>query len=284
MKNFSVSNKIRQRFPTAETSLTSFGLWVNKSYDLNSRAAGQGPLRDGRAQLLSVNLIYNILSLFWEDIMEKLPAGSKMKILFRIKWEDGSIVTLGKALTVTLSDFTLIYSYLEGMFGLKDNTYRSYKAIRIIISYHIIKSEDNSKVKKSIPNVTKLNQPSSIIKDQSTIKGLNHIPSNMNFKSWGPVTNVANSTVDNTTTYTINKKGVGNYIFEVLVHNVTGLYHQEVKVYTNNKVRPNVLLLEFDDQALPIKINQPQITKFTRYLPAYRQFLSYANGKLDSAE
>lgn len=142
-------------------------------------------------------LISKVFNIFWADVMNKITSDNKIMILFRIKWSDGSIVTLGKALTVGPKSLDISINYIEGWFNLKDDHYHTNTVNTIIISYHIIPDKKKGAV------ITKMPQ---IPQDTTTVKFrkgslYNKLPKSYDFRTWGHIINTA--LVDKNWTYTI---------------------------------------------------------------------------------
>lgn len=148
--------------------------------------------------LLDHYWITKAVDLFWIDVMNKLTPEQKVMILFRIKWSDGSIVTLGKALTLTNLDLKQMINYIITLFHYKGDDYHTLTVSNFIISYHVIPNKTKSQIKTVIPgapsNATSFSRKS----------GYSKLPSDSNFLKWGILINKV--LIDQHWVYTIIKE------------------------------------------------------------------------------
>lgn len=206
-------------------------------------------------------LISKIFNIFWAEVMNKITSDIKIMILFRIKWSDGSIVTLGKSLTVNNNSMESCINYIEGLFNLKDDHYHTNYVNGIIISYHIIPSDaivTVTEVPIKSPTETPTELPLSSVKFTKPSK-YNNIPNSFKFKQWGITINT--TLLGQKWVHTI-VRGKYTYIVTVLsesLHNVKVLYNKQE-------------LLTFTDSG--------NIDAFTRTLNSYIIYYSQEQAKL----
>src|ERR1700712_2702630 len=127
-------------------------------------------------QLLSNNLIKEMLHKFWNDIINNID--DKMVILlFRIQFEDKTFRTIGNLQKINHTNFTILYKLLTNLLSILSDDYKNLAVINIIFSYKIIDT-DNKKSKIDTNNIKSNKIP--------TFKfyGYN-LPLTIDFKLWG---------------------------------------------------------------------------------------------------
>lgn len=205
--------------------------WHNYSYSLD------------QIILLDNHWIAKALDLFWKEVMNKLTPEQKVIILFRVKWSDGSMVTIGKSLTLTNLDLKKMMNYIISLFHGKGDDYHTLTVSNFIISYHIIPSNIKDPIKTVIPEIVKDNNTSP--NKFSRKSGYSRLPSTANFLKWGlPINKVL---IYQHWVYTIIKE---DYTFIVTVKADSNV----IKLMSHGQ-----LILEFTDII-------EDVNKFTRYI------------------
>lgn len=204
--------------------------------------------------LLSNKLIAEVIKLIWNEVMNKLNNDTKVMILFRIKWSNGNIVTLGDSLTITNLELNIIINYIEGIFNLKDDNYHTNNIMSIIISYHIVK-EDVS-VKFNIPKL-----PKDTTKIEFTKGSVYILPTSHKLSEWGTLINKVWD--NNNWIYTIIRD---IYKFIVSVNEAT----YDCKVFYNDQQ-----ILDFNETMW-----DNDYEHFTRIFKKGQQKVYYKNGQV----
>nr|YP_009487201.1 hypothetical protein [Russula abietina]AWB36103.1 hypothetical protein [Russula abietina] len=117
-------------------------------------------------KLFNRSLFENEFKKVWNEISLHLNEKNYVYILFKIKYIDGEIVTIGKLQKLTLLDFSWYIDFIVGNMDFKDQFYRDTRIDSILFSYGIkkgiIPSKDQSKFKGTIQKLKNLEIPISM--------------------------------------------------------------------------------------------------------------------------
>jgi len=218
-------------------------------------------LADFSSSKASNESIENTLDNFWKSIMNQLDSNQYVLVLFRIKYLDYNVATLGETQKVNKNDFDELLELYLHIFELLDEHYKTDPVDHYIVSYNII-PKDLLKSNKSLIRSYRADNLKKKL-TWNTMFGTN-LPNTADFKLWG---HIILTKQDKKTGITIHhiRKNKSKLIFVV---NIISSKEHEVIIKLKNKI-----ILRFND----IITNK---TCFKRNIITKNQSYIYKYGKI----